>query len=180
MQHMLLVMPPYGKGKEHLNHSDYHKSHERYWTQASVTRSYYFTCPSLHAITITYEHSFKPTNAFFWKCKNVDHAEVWATFSNTFSGHTYTIILYWKLQNSNNVLLYDSRQTQLSLFMDSNVCISIVHFVMIYLMTLSGAQAIQQWMVERLINWKGCGRKQPCPILRYYPSICLKGLPKIM
>jgi hypothetical protein len=26
------------------------------------------------------------------------------------------------------------------------------------------------------MNWKGCGRKRSRPDLRYYPSICLKGL----
>jgi hypothetical protein len=26
-----------------------------------------------------------------------------------------------------------------------------------------------------MINWKGCGRKQPWPNLRYYPGIALEG-----
>jgi hypothetical protein len=30
------------------------------------------------------------------------------------------------------------------------------------------------------MNWKGCGRKQLWPNLRYYPGICLEGLRKIM
>jgi hypothetical protein len=28
------------------------------------------------------------------------------------------------------------------------------------------------------MNWKGCGRKQSWPDLRYYPGICLEGLRK--
>jgi hypothetical protein len=28
------------------------------------------------------------------------------------------------------------------------------------------------------MNWKGCGKKQSGPNLRYYPGICLEGLRK--
>jgi hypothetical protein len=35
-----------------------------------------------------------------------------------------------------------------------------------------------KWLDEWMMNWKGCGRKQPWPNLRYYASICMEGLRK--
>jgi hypothetical protein len=46
------------------------------------------------------------------------------------------------------------------------------------LMMLSVVQTIWHWMVG-LMNWKGCGRKQSWPPLRYYHEIRLGGLRKV-
>jgi hypothetical protein len=55
-------------------------------------------------------------------------------------------------------------------------------FIYSYLTTLSISQTVQRLMIGWgwywIMNWKGCGRKQSWPNLRYYPSICLEGLRK--
>jgi hypothetical protein len=33
--------------------------------------------------------------------------------------------------------------------------------------------------LQAKMNWKGCGRKQSWPDLRYYLGICLEGLSKV-
>jgi hypothetical protein len=77
----------------------------------------------------------------------------------------------WKYVLLSNNVVYICR-------MNFWLVLCIYLFVVYLVMFFSVTQTVQHWMKEWFMNWKRCRRKQSCPNLWDYPSICLEGLRK--
>jgi hypothetical protein len=60
---------------------------------------------------------------------------------------------------------------------ESNECLFVVYLTTFFFSD-SRLHGIKWRSDKQMASWKGCGRKQSCHNLRYYPSICLERLRK--